>query len=732
MDFSGTVKQRRKPGKYLTAIGVLILVLAPLAVAQISPGELSDAHRALSGPGRCTECHDAGKRPPEFKCEACHADIRGRIQANRGLHPSLVGNDRSGRACAQCHNEHNGRSFALIHWKMPLSKFDHASTGYRLEAKHAQLECRACHKPGNIPAVSRNSITIKDLNKTYLGLTQRCSGCHTDVHRGELSDQCDRCHDSQDWKKPVRFDHRNARFQLDGVHERIGCGKCHSIPAVNGKVLIYKNLKFEDCSPCHKDPHAGKVKGECRTCHSAKSSWAPVNVGARFDHSKTRYPLLGRHARVECIRCHLGANLALPITFEKCRDCHTGDPHRGQFDAERPQRDCVSCHTVNGFKPAAFGVAEHATCRFPLKEHHRTVPCADCHKPNSAKVVMYRMQSFSCNSCHRDIHEGQFADARYGNDCEKCHNQNAFTPSLFTASDHASTRFPLSGGHVKPDCAQCHKPGTKPVKFRLEDRSCTVCHASPHSGQFTVQMAAHSSDGTLKGCQSCHTVNSWQELMLFDHASTGFRLDGAHAGVTCRKCHKSIAGKTGASDVVYRDAPQQCTGCHQDPHAGQFAARIKISSSDGNVAGCSTCHSVNSWREVAFDHAATDFPLVEAHQSVKCDRCHTKPDPQSTVRYAKTPRECAACHEDIHEGQFAAAGANPDCGGCHRVLKWVPSTFNHGTQSTFALTGAHRNVACASCHAEARVVRGKKVVIFKGTARDCAACHGMDTSGKQP
>ncbi len=731
MDFSRIAGSGQALVQGALVFGWLIAVLIHQAYPQISPGDLSNAHQSLSGSGHCGDCHDAGKRPPEFKCISCHKDIRDRIQGNRGLHPSLVGADRSGRVCAQCHNEHNGRAFNLIHWTMPLSQFDHASTGYRLEAKHSRVECRRCHKADNIPGASRTSIVIRDLNRTYLGLSTLCSGCHADPHQGELTDRCDRCHDFEDWKRPARFNHRNARFNLEGSHEKVDCIQCHSMPATGRAVRRYRNLQFEDCTPCHKDPHGGTFKDACRTCHSAKTSWKSIHGDDGFNHSRTRFPLEGRHVRVECTGCHLQAKFSRPLVFEKCRDCHSRDPHQGQFDAERLPRDCGDCHTVNGFTPTTFDVARHSATRFPLEEHHRIVRCADCHKANGAKAVVYRMRDISCIACHRDIHLGQFSDERYNNHCEKCHNQSTFKPSLFSAPLHASTRFPLSGGHERLQCSQCHKGGAQPVQYRFDDRSCPACHSDLHRGQFTLQMQDRFPDGTAKSCRACHTVNSWHELDSFNHAATEFRLEGAHKRAECIKCHKPPLGKAAIADIVYKDAPQQCTGCHQDPHKGQFTSRMRTPMPDGRVGGCSSCHSINAWAEVTFDHATTRFPLSVAHQSVKCERCHSK-SAGGIVRYSGTPQECIGCHEDAHAGQFAVTGTVLDCGRCHPFQKWVPSSFDHEKQSTFALTGAHKRVACVLCHSDSMDVKGKKVVVYKGTKRECTACHGLDTSGKRP
>jgi hypothetical protein len=701
------------------------MVACLAAHAQISPGDLSNAHSSLDGSTHCTDCHDTGKRPPEFKCISCHRDIRERLESGKGLHPSLVGSDKSGRSCAKCHVEHNGKSFDLIHWDVPVQKFDHGKTGYQLEGRHASVACRTCHQPSRIPMASLGNISIIDKARTYLGLSRKCVDCHADAHQGELSGECERCHDEHDWKQLTRFDHRSSRFSIEGAHEKVSCAKCH-IPPVSVKAPPkFKNLSFDDCTPCHSDPHAGAFKNPCRTCHtSQKPEWTPVNAKLDFDHSRTRFPLLGRHAAILCNKCHARGNFAKPVAFAKCADCHKPDPHGGQFSSTQAARDCDYCHSVSGFKPSTFGVAQHNATGFPLKGRHIETSCAKCHAANASGVVIYRIQSFPCATCHQDIHGAQFASAPYMNRCEICHDERDFKSSTFTNARHSDTRFPLSGGHVKVTCAECHKPVLKPVKYRIEDRSCTTCHSN-----------IHDSESFAPSCQNCHTVNSWHELEMYDHSGTGFILDGAHRTTACTKCH-TPSGAARNQSMFFKSASRHCAGCHKDPHAGQFASRMAASFPDGNPAGCRGCHNAVSWHELTgFDHSATTFPLQGAHATVACAKCHkdkTGEGGAKAIDYFKAPSQCFSCHEDIHAGQFTT-GSNPvDCTRCHQTQRWKPSEFNHDTQSSYKLTGAHRKLRCDLCHSSAKEIAGRKVVIYKGTARQCSECHQSDKTGNQP
>jgi hypothetical protein len=718
-------------------VWVLALLFASSAAnGQISPGELSNAHSSLNGSAHCTDCHDSGKRPPEFKCLSCHRDIRERLESNMGLHPSLVGSDKSGRSCAHCHIEHNGKSFDLIHWDIPIQQFDHGKTGYPLKGGHKSVACRTCHQPARIPKANMGNISIKDKARTYLGLSRKCISCHADAHQGELLSECESCHDELDWKRPVHFDHKRARFNVDGAHEKVPCVKCHVQPDPAKAPARFKNLNFGDCTPCHRDPHAGAFRNACQTCHtSQKAEWKRVNASASFDHSRTRFPLLGRHAGISCDKCHIRGNFAKPIAFTKCTDCHKSDPHRGQFASAPAVHDCDYCHSVSGFKPSTFGVAQHNATGFPLKERHISAPCAKCHIANASGLVTYRIRNFSCVGCHQDVHKSQFAAAPYTNRCDACHTEKEFKSSTFTVARHDDTRFPLSGGHAKVACAKCHKPDLKPVQYRFENQSCTECHSDPHRSESSARTTAPPSYQTSQSCQNCHTLNSWHDLEKYDHSETGFPLDGAHRNISCAKCHQP-AGKTGSQNIVFDAAPKHCAGCHDDPHTGQFASRMAVPASDGSPAGCRSCHNTVSWRKLAgFDHSAAAFPLQGAHQTVPCEKCHKSATPEGGARgidYLKTPVKCSSCHEDIHAGQFSSNADPADCTRCHQAQKWAPSAFNHDTQSSYKLTGAHRNVRCGLCHSESTVKAGKKIIVYKGIPRDCSACHQFDKTRNQP
>jgi hypothetical protein len=83
------------------------------------------------------------------------------------------------------------------------------------------------------------------------------------------------------------------------------------------------------------------------------------------------------------------------------------------------------------------------------------------------------------------------------------------------------------------------------------------------------------------------------------------------------------------------------------------------------------------------------------------------------VSFRKAPSLCVDCHKkvDPHKGRLGER-----CDGCHTASNWRSTKpFDHGA-TKFALVGAHREVACATCHA------GE---VYKDLARTCVSCHRL-------
>jgi hypothetical protein len=610
------------------------------ARAQISPGPLSKAHQSLSGSTQCNSCHQFGASTPTFKCLECHKEIADRLAAHKGYHALLGMKNPNGRDCVRCHLEHNGEDFALVHWEPSLKQFDHRQAGYPLVEKHAAVACEKCHTPAHMVSAQRALIQRKNLPASFLGLSQDCATCHEDIHKGQLGSDCQRCHNVTDWKQAKQFDHSKTKYALTGMHAQVACEKCH-FPSGADKTVKFTGIKFAACNDCHTDPHKGAFKGACESCHTT-SSWKKVSASMQFDHSKTKYPLVGMHAKVACDQCHTNGDFNKQLAFAQCIDCHTSDPHKGQFQARASKGECAECHKVDGWKPSLFGVKEHAASHYPLEGKHAAVSCDKCHTP-AGKDTIYNVKFAACADCHQDAHDKQFSAAPHQNRCEDCHTVKDFHRSTFSIAKHKNTRFALTGAHVAVACAECHKAGLggrtdKILPFHFSDSTCAACHTDPHKGEFKERMAQKRADGTPLGCEACHSSKSWIDIRSFDHSKTKFALTGAHRGVACGECHKALPD---SHQVQFKGTPKNCEACHADPHGGQFAAK------DG-VVKCGDCHVDQRWKPSTFDHdKRTQFPLTGAHADVGCPMCHRleqEVQGKPVLFYKPTLKNCVDCH----------------------------------------------------------------------------------------
>jgi hypothetical protein len=558
------------------------------------------------------------------------------VEAKTGFHGKVVKRDGGRKQeCVRCHTDHYGENFNIVRWEPSRDDFDHRQTGYVLSGKHARVECSRCHRPDNILKTEQAAIAVKDKRRTYLGLSERCSTCHADEHRRQLGADCARCHTSfETWKQPSKFDHSLTKYTLTGLHQKVKCAECHKpiTEAAAKPYTRYTGIPFGSCADCHRDPHRGAFTAACDSCHT-DDGWKRLKTSGNFDHSKTKFPLTGKHAKQGCLECHKSSNFKEPLAHRLCSDCHRkNNPHRDQFE-----QDCESCHTTDGYKPSTFTVSRHQQSRYRLIGRHAAVECSGCHKP-PGKDANYHPAYTRCMDCHKDAHGAQFVSAPYENRCETCHTEAGFRPSTFSLIQHRKTRFALTGSHAATPCSECHKPTANvvpagPARFHFEDRSCTGCHSDPHrsAGAPAAKVV----------CDACHTTRAWKQVERFDHDATGFVLTGAHRSVECKLCHRREILTAQTKSIPFPGAPRNCAGCHEDIHAGQFS-----STRVGN--DCGSCHTSVAWKPARFDHETrARFSLAGAHRGVPCRSCHTHRETiqgRSVLLYARAPSQCSACH----------------------------------------------------------------------------------------
>lgn len=726
---------------------VVILLCLLVSVARAddflksSPGELSRSHAKLDSQDQCTTCHEPDNSISMAKCLSCHehADMKARIAKGEGFHVSPA---VKGRPCKLCHQEHRGRGFDLMGWAGigGVRSFDHKQTGWPLDGKHAKVDCATCHKTVNKAQGLR----------TYMGTDRLCGSCHAkDQPHGAIRKanmMCSNCHTENGWrpqKTTFSFNHDDkaqAGMPLVGAHADVACSKCH--PKAQFKLTGFTG----SCEQCHKSPHAGTLfqSKKCELCHSpALHTLKQVE----FDHKKQAgYALVGKHAAIPCETCHTKA-LGKAKPKDSCESCHAKDSRHGTRFAKFPA--CSTCHTQRAWK-TGFVFNHGRDAGWELTGKHAKAGCRDCHRGKSPSDYERFDIKNGCMSCHRHAkaHGGQYKNDQ----CLTCHTEGGSKvlkkDSLETFHGEGST-FPLHNGHANikcqlchindvfqgtptecgsaichedslhegslgPQCSRCHEPGQWPaVRFdhqqdttwplagkHAQIKDCESCHPRrQYKGVPRTCAGCHQKDDVHKGklgtaCERCHAVTG---ATTFQHnRDSQFKIDGAHAPLSCGQCHRSIEFKPTRKD---------CFGCHPEPavHKGMYGTR------------CETCHSTKSFGDIKAQHDVGDFSLTGAHDQVDCARCHPHGE-----KLRGSGNLCITCHrkDDIHRNALS-----PRCGECHTQRSFAPARFDHLSVGC-SLMGLHATLPCADCHTNGN---------YGAVSPLCVSCHRTDALRvKQP
>jgi len=357
------------------------------------------------------------------------------------------------------------------------------------------------------------------------------------------------------------------------------------------------------------------------------------------------------------------------------------NPH-GRF-----RENCQLCHDARSWSDVHVSPKfDHAKYGFKLEGAHAGSDCMSCHAS-----LEFAQAPALCASCHADPHRGEM-----GTDCARCHSARTFVDRMPMVRAHQMTRFPLTGSHAALDCESCHPPAAQGhMQFAGTTIECSGCHMDQYRA---ARNPDHVAGGYPTQCGNCHATMTWTSAS-FNHATTRFPLTGAHVPVACARCH---------ADGVYAGKSTACFSCHAAAYAGASPPHTPAAFP---TAACASCHTTTAWN-TPFDHNATRFPLTGAHAPLACASCH------ADGVYAGKSTDCYSCHASTYAGasppHTATAFPPSQCATCHGTTAWSGGSFNHTTNTTFPLTGAHTSATCASCHGDG---------VYAGKSTDCYSCH---------
>jgi hypothetical protein len=465
------------------------------------------------------------------------------------------------------------------------------------------------------------------------------------------------------------------------------------------------------------NPHGALPSGmDCADCHSS-DRWRPLRKDARFEHDKTGFRLVDKHAAAACGSCHSDLRFAAnPTQPRQCVSCHT-DVHQSRFG-----RDCASCHDTRSFNSSP-GPQAHARTNLPLTGAHASVPCASCHRGEAAGS--YTALDARCVSCHRADYEGvtlpNHVAGSFSQECVQCHNSLAWQGAEF-----AHTAFVLDGPHATASCTSCHNANGNGLLFPRPtgQQDCFACHRADYDDE-------HAGSGFPTTCLTCHrNGNDWDDAS-FEHASVsnGFALLGAHIRATCGSCHAAPDGRLKFDPKP--SSPQECVACHNPDydreHAGSGFSKV-----------CLSCHNVERWEGAVFSH--TRFPLTGAHQPLPCTACHVPPNNALIYPVPTSANDCVACHRADYDRRHTGSGFPTTCASCHSQDTWAGASFNHdqffpiysgkhagkwsSCQQCHTVAGDYRVFSCTACHAKSKTDNDhSQVTGYSYDSNRCFSCH---------
>jgi hypothetical protein len=537
--------------------------------------------------------------------------------------------------------------------------------------------------------------------------------------------------------------------------ENTDCLKCHDagkgVPA-SRCLQCHKEIRTQ--TQLHRGFHGLMVDTNCIACHHDHKGrdYDSTKLDEKtFDHSKTGFSLLGKHANIKCSECHLEKRSKSSVRpkdiryFGKtstCASCHRKDDVH-YFKGQWAKKDCNTCHGVRAWKEDLHFDHLRDT-GYALEGAHEDLACAKCHITNkqakSSKYHWDHLKTSKCMTCHEDVHKTNLSPKFRSGDCAKCHNQEHWKIEKF---DHSVTGYPIRGKHAEIACTKCHVQKNSPAKLDQKHFNwtgltsrCVSCHKDYHLFG-NIKMKAF---GNLGNCLGCHNEASWNQTKNFDHNThTRYVIDGKHTELKCNDCH-IVGGKK--ADPNHRVAQYRwplltqktCENCHKSPHVGQFSAAMLAKK-------CTECHITQGWlldkNKKNFNHNETRFPLDGKHLKLKCNDCHLK-DKKQVFKFTSVEQKfCIDCHANQHKDQFHEKFSGQSCASCHSTEQFDKlKTFDHN-QTQFQLKDAHAKLTCIECHVPTSShfdVKAKSIkhkYIFPDLAtKSCVTCHADYHNGQ--
>lgn len=397
-----------------------------------------------------------------------------------------------------------------------------------------------------------------------------------------------------------------------------------------------------------------------------------------------------------CVDCHTGIEDMHPIAFLSCVDCHGGD-------SSQRQKNLAHVHSL-----------------LPDKKDERVAALEEDLGWRRFKNPMdLRVVDRTCGECHSKLVEH------------------------LETSLHATTAGHLSDGFYEVGLLKergsvysiFNIPNWKNGGGRVE----SLTQVPEHRGRGSVdELSTHYSDLARKECMQCHLYSEGRAV----RGRVGF--DGDYRGEGCAACHVEYAldGLSESADSrVARTEPghprmhkmtrnpttQTCTSCHYGDASIGLSFRGLSQLPPGAPGGPDVAGTTKALlnRQFYLNDAATCPPDIHHERGMHCVDCHTLEGVMGDgalegAMEHQVEISCQACHGSFEAvstlktengvllKQLRRVGDNviltsKVTGKEHSVAQVAHlidpehSDFNEAAQR--AMTGAHADVECYTCHA---------------------------------
>lgn len=379
-------------------------------------------------------------------------------------------------------------------------------------ARHAQIPCDVCHRPGDRRPGEDEHRPCDDgacHRKEFLAKPgQLCLVCHVSVTSPPLAAPL-RPYPSDDlWQSlPPVFSHRlhmDAGRMERQVGFHVACADCH---VRDGKRVTPDHAACARCHAAEVGLDEAPPMERCAGCHGdgARPRKRARLIRGDLVFSHERHVADRKNTAIRCEACHvLSAQAAghddhAAPRVESCVGCHD-DSDRTPIGNR--MRVCETCHTTRVAGVATLAPRNH------LPASERPIDHTIAFRRDHAEIAA--REAARCATCHTQM-AGNPMQA-----CDECHQ-------TMLPADHRITWRELDHGPeavaARNRCASCHV-----VEF------CTACHAQrPRShglrGTFTREHG-RLARANVRACLTCH-------VSRFDNA------DATMAPiVSCADCHE--------------------------------------------------------------------------------------------------------------------------------------------------------------------------------------------------